>query len=284
VVEVVLRAYWPESSLEYFLYLKEPNMGPAIALEKVDFPPGDPLAIYCGYIGTILMTIAALYPIMRRFSFFRVMASNTMWFDFHLMAGTIGPMFILLHTAWKLDNWISTAFWSMVIVFLSGVIGRYLYTQMPDLMNGRVLQELENERAFSHYRMVQPQTMMQADAIMGQHRQKADDIARHAGMLRTLIWIIMEDLRRPGRWLRRRRIFKKSGAPRPVWKDLSKRVGRMMLADRRKVLVPRAQLLLHSWKKVHVPFTIIMVIISAVHIWVAFEYSMGNELWPKFTS
>ena len=284
VVEIVLRAYWPESSLEYFLYLKEPNMGPAIALEKVDFPPGDPLAIYCGYVGTLLMTIAALYPIMRRISFFRVLASNTMWFDFHLMAGTVGPAFILLHTGWKLDNWISTAFWSMVIVFLSGVIGRYLYTQMPDLMNGRVLEELESERAFTAYRGTHPQLMMQADSMMAQHRQKADHVARTAGMLGTLFWIIAEDLRRPGRWLKRRRMFKRSGAPKQVWKDLSKRVGRMMLANRRKVLVPRAQLLLHSWKKVHVPFTIIMVIISAVHIWVAFEYSMGGELWPKLTS
>jgi hypothetical protein len=55
----------------------------------------------------------------------------------------------------------------------------------------------------------------------------------------------------------------------------------MLLADRRRVIVPRAKLLLHSWKKVHVPFTIIMVIISAVHIWVAFKYSMSG-LWPSF--
>lgn len=282
VAEIVLRAYWPESSLEYFLYLQQPDTGPAIALEKVDFPPADPLAIYCGYIGTVLMTIAALYPIMRRIRFFRFLASNTMWFDFHLMAGTIGPLFILLHTAWKLDNWVSTAFWSMVIVVLSGAIGRYLYTQVPDLLNGRVLEELECERAFARYRMLYPQAMMQADAMLATHRQKADALARRAGMLRALLWIFMEDMRRPGRWLRRRRIFKRHGLDRRVRKDLANRVGRMMLADRRKVIVPQAQLLLHTWKKVHVPFTIIMVIISVVHIWVAFQYSM-DELWPDFT-
>lgn len=284
VVEIVLRAYWPESSLEYFLLLQNPELGPDQARAKVGFRPNDPLAIYCGYIGTLLMTVAALYPMMRRIELFRKIASNTMWFDFHMMAGTVGPLFILLHTGWKLDNWISSAFWCMVIVAVSGVIGRYLYTQMPDLMNGRVLEELECERAFTYYRRNHPQAMVQADAMLGAHRQYADHIAQNAGMLRTLIWIIMEDLRRPGRWLKRRRIFRRTGLPKQTWKDLSKRVGRMMLADRRKVLVPRAQLLLHSWKKVHVPFTIIMVIISAIHIWIAIQYTMKGELWPKLTA
>jgi hypothetical protein len=40
------------------------------------------------------MMIAAIYPIFRRIKLFRWLASNTMWFDFHLMAGTVGPMFI----------------------------------------------------------------------------------------------------------------------------------------------------------------------------------------------
>ena len=45
------------------------------------------------------MLIAAIYPIFRRIGFFRWLASNTMWFDFHLMAGTVGPMFVGLHSA-----------------------------------------------------------------------------------------------------------------------------------------------------------------------------------------
>ena len=36
----------------------------------------------------------------------------------------------------------------------------------------------------------------------------------------------------------------------------------------------RAQMLLHTWKKVHVPFSLIMAGIATVHIWLAFQYSL----------
>ena len=274
LAEVLLRVYWPESSLQYFLLMQKPGALAAFALEKVNFRPGNDLTINCGYLGTGLMAIASIYPIWRRVRFFRFIASNTMWFDFHLMAGTVGPMFIILHSAFKLDNWVSAAFWSMVIVVLSGFIGRYLYTQVPDLLNGRELEELDHQRALSRLRRNHPFAAAEADTMLNLHRQNAEYIAQRAGIIRTLLWIMLEDLRRPFRWLRRNRIFKKTGAPRRVARELRSRVGRMMIIERRRVIVPRAQLLLHSWKKVHVPFTLIMVIISVVHIWVAFKYSM----------
>ncbi len=70
------------------------------------------------------------------------------------------------------------------------------------------------------------------------------------------------------------RSFSRAMAPRAVARELRGRTGRMMLSDRRRVLGARAQLVLHSWKKVHVPFSIVMAAISVVHIWLAFQYSM----------
>jgi Fe-S-cluster-containing hydrogenase component 2 len=273
-IEIMLRIYAPTNSLQYFTLRQDPEMTPEMAVLKVGYRAGTELAVWCGYFGAGLMLIAAIYPMMRRIKAFRWLASNTMWFDFHMMAGTIGPLFILQHSALKLDNWVSAAFWSMVIVVVSGVIGRYLYTQVPDLLNGRELEELEHQRAFARLRGEYGFAAAEVEAELTSHREKAERIAEHAGLTRTLFWIIMEDLRRPSRWLRRRRRLAGTSAPRKVRRELARRAGRMMLIDRRRVLVPRAQLLLHSWKKVHVPFTLIMVAISAVHIWVAFQYSM----------
>ena len=86
-------------------------------------------------------------------------------------------------------------------------------------------------------------------------------------MLGAFWWILMEDLRRPGRWFRRRAAIRSANVPRRVVKELAQRTGRLMLIQRRGVLVPRAQMLLHSWKKVHVPFSLIMAGIAVVHIW-----------------
>ncbi len=277
LLEIALRLYVPKSSLQYLMLRHDPRfagMPMAALVERIDYRAGMELAVWCGYFGTGLMAIAAIYPMFRRMRAFRWLASNTMWFDFHMMAGTVGPLFILLHSALKLDNWVSAAFWSMVIVVVSGVIGRYLYTQVPDLLNGRELEELEIQRAFARLRADHPAAAAEAEAELKAHRANAQQVADSSGIMGALMWIILQDLKRPVRWLRRRARIGGTSAPRRVRRELVGRLGRAMLIERRRVLVPRAQLLLHSWKKVHVPFTVIMVLISAVHIWVAFQYSM----------
>ena len=50
--------------------------------------------------------------------------------------------------------------------------------------------------------------------------------------------------------------------------------GRLLLANRRRVLVPKSSTVLHRWKMVHVPFTFLMALLSAIHIVVALTYSM----------
>jgi hypothetical protein len=273
LLEILLRKYSPSNSLQYVLFRQDPEMTPDMAVAKVSFHPGTELAVYCGYVGTALMAISAIYPFMRRLRGFRYVASNTMWFDFHMMAGVIGPMFILLHSALKLDNWVSAAFWCMVIVVISGVIGRYLYTQVPDLLNGRELEELEHERAMGQLRQQHAFAHAEATRELAAHRAKVEKMS-DAGLIRILFWIMLEDIRRPFRWILRRRRLKRTSAPKTVVKELARRTGRLLLIDRRRVLAPRAQLLLHSWKLVHVPFTVFLVAISTLHIYVAFKFSM----------
>jgi Fe-S-cluster-containing hydrogenase component 2 len=272
--EILLRLYAPAQSLQFALLRKSTELAslPTDALlERVSFGSGDELAIQCGLVGTGLMFIAAIYPIFRRIRVFRFFASNTMWFDFHMMTGTVGPMFILLHSALALASWVSLAFWSMVIVVISGVVGRYLYTQVPDMLNGRELEELDHERNLARIRASQPKATGEVDRELRDHARNADSVAQSRGMVWALFWLIAEDLRRPYRYFARRRRLGKLDVPRAQRRELVRRAGRMMLIHRSRVIAPKAQLLLHSWKKVHVPFTIAMTVFSVAHIWVSWS-------------
>ena len=119
--EILLRIVRARTMSYQFSHAQAPARVPGhrprpASSSRCSIAPGPGLSVYCGLVGTGLMVIAAIYPIFRRIKVFRWLASNTMWFDFHMMAGTIGPMFIILHSALKLDTWVSAAFWSMVIV------------------------------------------------------------------------------------------------------------------------------------------------------------------------
>jgi hypothetical protein len=270
LLEVMLRAWWPTMSWQFRELAKSPEMvGIELdgIIEKISYRSGDELAVLCGFIGTGLMAIAAIYPMFRRFRVFRWMASNTMWFDFHMMAGWVGPMFIGLHSALKLDSWVASAFWSMVIVVVSGAIGRYLYTMIPAVSSGNELEELDHERAFSRLRQKNPVALSELDAELALHRQRADAASRNASLVFTLVWLFLEDARRLGRWFGRRRRLGRLGVTGKVRRDLLKRTGRRILIDRGRVTAPQAQRLLHAWKWVHVPFTIFLVALATAHIY-----------------
>lgn len=275
--EILLRKYWPQMS---YLYSQLSSSGEFDDLaetavnSKIIFRAGDQLSVWSGVVGTGLMIIAAIYPIFRRIKLFRWLASNTMWFDFHLMAGCIGPMLVGIHSAMQLDSWVSAAFWSMVITVISGFLGRYLYTQVPELSSGVELEELDNERAFQQARLHLPLAMSAIDRELAAHRARADKIARSPGVWRALLWLVLEDMKRGFRRRRLNSTLKKirnERFDRRVRKDLVKRAIRMIVISRSRVVAPKAQLLLNSWKKVHVPFTIILTGFAAVHIWISWS-------------
>lgn len=272
LLEIVLRSWFPTMSMQFRELRNSPELVDLpieAVLEKVSFRSGDELAVLCGFIGTGLMLIAAIYPVFRRFKPFRWLASNTMWFDFHMMAGWVGPMFIGLHSALKLDSWVASAFWSMVIVVVSGAVGRYLYTLVPTVSVGNELEALDHERAFSRFRQQNPVAMSELDAELVAARERADGVARRASVLYALGWLFLEDARRLGRWLRRRRRLTRLGVTGKTRRDILRRVGRKILIDRGRVVAPQAQRILHAWKWVHVPFTIFLVGLAAVHIYLS---------------
>ncbi|MBS1121333.1 MAG: 4Fe-4S ferredoxin iron-sulfur binding domain protein [Deltaproteobacteria bacterium] len=244
-----------------------------LILDKVKFTPGDQLSTYCGAVGTALMIIAAIYPVFRRIKIFRWLASNTMWFDFHLMAGTVGPIYVALHCAFKLDSWVSAAFWSMVITVVSGFLGRYLYTQVPELSSGVELEELDHERAFQKARPTLTVPMAEIDRELSTQRAHAHRVAMSPSVLRALWWLVFQDIGRIPRTMARRSRLGKLGVDRRTRKDLARRAARMIVIARRQVVAPKAQLLLHSWKKVHVPFTVILTVFATAHIFISWSHA-----------
>ncbi len=272
--EALLRLYAPEMSYQFSVLRALPEYAGLTAegiLEKVTYRAGPGLSVWAGVIGASLMLIAAIYPVFRRIKMFRWLASNTMWFDFHLMAGTVGPMFIALHSAIKLDTWVSAAFWSMVIVVASGFLGRYLYTQVPELASGVELEELDHERAFQAARPIIPVPMAEIDRELADQRSHAQRVAGSPSVARALWWLIFQDVGRIPRTIARRNRLAQLGVDRRTRNELARRAARMIVIARRQVVAPKAQMLLHSWKKVHVPFTVLLTVFAIAHIWDAWS-------------
>ena len=269
LVEVALRWYAPTKSLSYYLMVHYDRIEPGIASLNVSYLAGTKLALTCGYVGTALMVLSMAYLLQRRFGWFKRTASNQFWLDVHLMTGIVGPLFIALHSALRLSTWVSIPFWSMVAVVISGVLGRYLYTLVPAISNKHDLAILDHRRAITELAKEHPAAGDLAYSILEEEwarSEKAWDI----GLVGLLFWTMFDDLRH--RFMRRRyRRRLRALAPKTVAREIAHRIDRVVFFERRRDLAPRAKALLKSWKKVHVPFSVVLLVTMLAHIAIALK-------------
>jgi len=91
-----------------------------------------------GIIGSFMMLIGvASYMLRKRIHKMARLGLLKYWLEFHIFLCSLGPMLVLYHTAFKFGGLVAVSFWSMVAVVISGVIGRYIYLQIPHTIEGR---------------------------------------------------------------------------------------------------------------------------------------------------
>ena len=86
------------------------------------------IGYWFGIIGGTMMLILLLYPLRKRFRRWSVIGSVKSWFRIHMILGMAGPVIIIFHSGFKLGSFNSSvAFFCMLIVASSGLVGRKLY-------------------------------------------------------------------------------------------------------------------------------------------------------------
>ncbi len=120
----------------YRLPLEERFFHPSYIILK----PGGIWGHGFGIIGTLCIIFGiVLYMARKRMRAFGRFGLLKYWLEFHIFLCTLGPVLILYHTTFKFGGLVAVSFWSMVAVFLSGVVGRFIYIQIPRTIEGREL-------------------------------------------------------------------------------------------------------------------------------------------------
>ncbi len=171
----------------------------------------------------------------------------------------------MLHSALRLTTWVSIPFWSMVAVVISGVIGRYLYTLVPAMSSKHDLALLDHRRAITELARRLPAGRRPRVSDHGGGARSLRSARGTVGLLSLLVWVLVDDLRSCGSAARIAAGYaasRRGGSAR----TLARRVDRVVFYERRKELAPRGKALLKSWKKVHIPFSVVLLVTMLVHI------------------
>jgi hypothetical protein len=101
------------------------------------FVPGEGIGYQLGLTGGTMMLLVLFYPLVKRIKFFGARTNASFWFRWHMMLGTIGPVLIFYHSNFSLGAMNSNvALFTMILVAVSGIIGRYIYGQVHNGMSG----------------------------------------------------------------------------------------------------------------------------------------------------
>ncbi len=93
-----------------------------------------------GIAGSFFMIVGVFgYMARKRFRKLSRVGVLKYWLEFHIFLCTLGPILVLYHTTFKIGGIVAVSFWSMVAVVISGVIGRFIYLQIPRTIQGREL-------------------------------------------------------------------------------------------------------------------------------------------------
>ena len=221
--------------------------------------PSDPLSVYLGWAGLVSMIVMLIYVLARRSKTMRRFMPLSAWLNFHIFLGVQGVLFAFFHSihifwrAWP-THWANpgiTSGWAVVIVFFSGIFGRYLYGMLPKSGVGErmALAEAQAElRAMA--------TRLPADAA--ELLKKSPRPTSFSGIVRADL-----DARRSLRALRR------FGLDDDVMQVAERRI----YLERRLAMVDGVHRFFGWWIVLHRPLSAIMYILSVVHVVLAYMFT-----------
>jgi hypothetical protein len=228
-----------------------------------------------GLAGLAMFLFMWLYPIRKNIRALARLGSLASWLRVHVVVGLALPVIVAVHAGWRFHGLVGLGYLSMVIVCLSGIIGRYLYSRIPRHRNG---------------------LDMSREEVINRRRTLVTEIAARLGLTPLEVEHALESIQRPeparGAWDATRRMLtdgfvraRAISALRKTW--LAPRAGRPQL-ERAKLdqalalaaqdihygqqlqMLAFTQRIFHYWHVAHRPFAITALIAVLVHVTVAY--------------
>jgi hypothetical protein len=230
--------------------------------------PSTDVGYYIGVVGASLMLLLMTYPIYKRIRAVRSLGSAKFWFRLHMICGLVGPALIIVHSGLQMRSMNAAwAFWSMVIVAGSGVIGRFLYRGIHRGMHGEMetSQSLSAEVAAASYRV---------DQWVSRDARLSGDIgnfAKRCGRLASMppLTAIGALFLPVSRWYLQRRVrngFAMATMSSAGRVERERVVNKYLLASQRHAQFALFERLFSLWHVAHVPFVVTLFMSTIAHI------------------
>lgn len=219
-----------------------------------------------GIIGSVFMILGVvLYMARKRYRIFSRLGILKHWLEFHIFLCTLGPILVLFHTSFKFGGIVAISFWSMVAVFLSGIIGRFIYIQIPRTIEGRELslnevRELKGgigERIMSTINSDDPGFKKIVDSIQNKRNHFNGNIVSRT---------IKKYFADRKTFAEAKSVLKQKNLSSQQRREILSLVKNEISLNRRIDRLTTMQNLFKYWHVAHLPFALVMLVIMIIHV------------------
>jgi hypothetical protein len=219
-----------------------------------------------GIAGSLFMIAGMLsYMARKRYRSLSRLGLLKHWLEFHIFLCTLGPILVLFHTSYKFGGLVAISFWSMVAVFISGVIGRFIYLQIPRSIEGRELTLNEVREMKSDVAGILKNSYNLDEESFN---TIVDSIKKKVGVYHNNAFVRYIRNRSEDRRSVRsvKNVLKQNKLKGAEFKKILDLVEEDITINRRIERLDTMQNLLKYWHVAHLPFALVMLLIMVLHV------------------
>jgi hypothetical protein len=121
IIEYCLIRFYPAVSGLHLLKAALPELVPF----QVTTEPSGLFGLTAAGLGSFCFFVTFCHSLRKRIRWLEGWGKLPGWVEVHVLFGSMGPVFILLHTDFRQRGLAGVAFWSMVVVLVSGLMGHF---------------------------------------------------------------------------------------------------------------------------------------------------------------
>jgi hypothetical protein len=252
-------------------YYASPMAGRVRSPLHVWLKPSGYIGQTAGLLALAIFIFLWLYPVRKKFRWLAFTGTIARWLDVHVLAALGLPLLVAIHAAWRFTGLIGLGFWSMMVVWVSGLAGRYIYARIPRSKLGveLTIEEIVARRKdllgeIARSSGLEP-ALVETTLAAGQA-----PVARR-GLGGTLWRMVADDLARRRAARRLRRLWESRGPHRR--KNDRQMLGAMLRLARREIALAQQARMLDAthdvfryWHVLHRPVAIAALMAVLIHV------------------
>ena len=241
--------------------------------------PSGTIGLRLGMIGFLMFLLIYLYPLRKHWGWLGRQGNSRHWLDFHVLLGLVAPFVVTFHSSFKFRGIAGVAYWIMIVVSLSGIVGRYIYAQIPRSLNFAEL-SLKEAQDRSAALGAQLRTL----GILSEHDiaslvrlpdlRQAENMSLLAALARmiffdTIFPLRVWGLRQKMLWSHKRSIFAIAGFRQSDNVPLERAIQlarEQTLLSKKILFLSKSHKMFHLWHVIHRPFSYSFAVLASIHV------------------